>query len=231
MKSRHLSTLALTALLGTAPAWAQSANTSPPPATNAPTNASPGKPLCSELGHPQAGKLAGKQTGMAKDHSASPVHQDCIPDAQASASGTNGTSGTTAGANAAAGTTAGTNASPGATASGSATASPSVTGSSSSVNSTVTGSSTDVNTSVTGSTSTFNPNIDLRGRSSLTIDNATSTGDQTANTTATTTTGNQASSNTATSTTGNQSATGSASQSSEAALSAEEKEKKRRDAR
>ena len=73
-RSNYLSTLTLAALLGTAPAWAQStssAKTSPAPVT--PTAS---KPLCSELGHPQAGKLAGKDTGMAKEHSASPVHQD-----------------------------------------------------------------------------------------------------------------------------------------------------------
>ena len=32
--------------------------------------------------HPQAGKLADKSTGMAKDHSASAVHQDCVTDAK-----------------------------------------------------------------------------------------------------------------------------------------------------
>ena len=37
-------------------------------------------PLCSELGNPNAGKLADKSTGLAQDHSASAVHMDCIPD-------------------------------------------------------------------------------------------------------------------------------------------------------
>ena len=46
------------------------------------------KPLCSSLDHPNAGKLADKDTGQAKEHSASPVHMDCIPDAQASSSTT-----------------------------------------------------------------------------------------------------------------------------------------------
>ena len=43
-------------------------------------------PLCSELGQPNAGKLAGKTTGMAADHSASAVHMDCIPDGSTTAS-------------------------------------------------------------------------------------------------------------------------------------------------
>jgi len=33
--------------------------------------------------HPQAGKLADKSTGMAKEHSASAVHQDCVNTAKA----------------------------------------------------------------------------------------------------------------------------------------------------
>jgi hypothetical protein len=32
--------------------------------------------------HPNAGKLADKSTGMAKEHSASPVHSDCVTDAK-----------------------------------------------------------------------------------------------------------------------------------------------------
>src|SRR5512144_208200 len=56
-------------------------------------------PPCSSLNHPQAGKLAGKDTGQAKEHSASPVHQDCIEDATglpaSSNSTTSGTSGST----------------------------------------------------------------------------------------------------------------------------------------
>ena len=45
-------------------------------------------PLCSELGQPNAGKLANKSTGMAGDHSASAVHMDCIPDGTTAAAGT-----------------------------------------------------------------------------------------------------------------------------------------------
>jgi hypothetical protein len=36
--------------------------------------------------HPQAGKLADKSTGKAKEHSASPVHFDCVTDAKPVAS-------------------------------------------------------------------------------------------------------------------------------------------------
>jgi len=43
-------------------------------------------PLCSELGNPNAGKLADKATGQAQDHSASAVHMDCIPDGSTAAS-------------------------------------------------------------------------------------------------------------------------------------------------
>ena len=32
--------------------------------------------------HPQAGKLADKSTGQAKEHSASPVHSDCVVDSK-----------------------------------------------------------------------------------------------------------------------------------------------------
>ena len=42
------------------------------------------KPLCSSFKNPNAGKLADKSTGQAKEHSASPVHEDCIPDSSAS---------------------------------------------------------------------------------------------------------------------------------------------------
>ena len=65
IRSRYLSTLTLAALLGTAPAWAQSTNsatsstTSPSATSTSPSQASTSKPLCSELGHPNAGKLAG----------------------------------------------------------------------------------------------------------------------------------------------------------------------------
>ena len=178
MKSTYLSTFALAALLGTAPAWSQftdsaktstTAKTSPPPATTSVTPTQ--KPLCSTLGHPQAGKLADKSTGKAKDHSASAVHQDCIPDSQASS--------TTMGSSATSGTTSAT---PG-------------TSSPSSATSSATGASTDVNTAVTGSTSTVNPTIDARGRSTVTIDNTTTTGSQSATTNATTSAGSQTSGN------------------------------------
>jgi hypothetical protein len=174
MKSTYLSTFALAALLGTAPAWSQftdsaktstTAKTSPPPAATSVTPTS--KPLCSTLDHPQAGKLADKRTGKAKDHSASAVHQDCIPDTQPGSKS---------------GTTASTDTS----------VSPS---SSSSTASSATGASTDANTSVTGSTSTVSPSIDLRGRSSVTIDNTTTTGSQSATTNATTSSGSQTSGN------------------------------------
>src|SRR5687767_14803702 len=140
-------------------------------ATTAAPQASESKPLCSSLNHPNAGKHADKSTGMAKEKSSSPVHMDCVPDSSAStANGTSaaaGTSGTSGTGTAASGTQSATT---GVNASGSATASPSVTGSSSTQSSAITGSTTDQNTSITGSSSTFSPNIDLRGRSSLTID-------------------------------------------------------------
>lgn len=217
MKSRYLTAITAAALLGTAPAWAQFTDSAKTSTANPTTNAT--KPLCSELGHPQAGKLAGKDTGSAKDNSSSPVHTDCIPDSQASARGTNA-------ANAAIGNSA---SSPSSTASGSATASPSATGSSAGVNSAVTGSSTDTSTSVTGSTSTFSPNIDLRGRSTLSIDNATTTGSQSVDTTSAATTGSQSSSGNAAATTGSQSATGSAAQSSDSAVTTDQR--KRRESR
>lgn len=69
IRSRYLSTLAIAALIGAAPAFAQT------PAA---------KPLCSELHHPNAGKLAAKDTGKAKDHSSSAVHVDCIADSPVS---------------------------------------------------------------------------------------------------------------------------------------------------
>src|SRR4051812_33742313 len=41
---------------------------------------------CSSYKNPNAGKLADKSTGAAKEHSASPVHQDCIDDNGSNAS-------------------------------------------------------------------------------------------------------------------------------------------------
>ena len=97
MRSSYLSTITLAALLGTAPAWAQFTD-SAKTATASPTASTEGattKPLCSELNHPNAGKLAGQDTGMAGERSSSPVHADCTPDSQASAtSGTNAASST-----------------------------------------------------------------------------------------------------------------------------------------
>lgn len=201
IRSQYLSTLALAALIGAAPAFAQTSGTSetmkePNAATQGSAKAKPAnnraeasattaaKPLCSELNHPNAGKLANKDTGRAKDNSSSPVHTDCIADSASSAA----TTGTDA-------------ASPMATSS----SNPSVTGSSATTNSAVTGSTSDANSSVTGSNSTFTPSIDLRGRSSLTIDNNTTTGDQSLNSNTTTTTGAQSLSNTTSATTGDQS--------------------------
>src|SRR5687768_10699806 len=105
IRSRYLSAFTLAALLGAAPAFAQFTD-SAKTATAKPTAANPtAKPLCSELGHPQAGKLADKDTGMAKERSSSPVHMDCIPDSQAPTSAAAGTN-APAGTNAAAGTSA-----------------------------------------------------------------------------------------------------------------------------
>ena len=182
IRSRYLSALALATLLGAGgTAYAQATPPSGTPVS---------KPLCSSLDHPNAGKLAGKDTGKAGERSSSPVHMDCIPD------------GTTASANSA---PSGTNsAATGLTrpTDNAATAATPGTSASSSANSAVTGSSTDVSSSITGSTSTFNPQIDLRGRSSLTIDNTTSTGNQSISTDTTTTTGNQAASSSSSATSG-----------------------------
>ena len=51
---------------------------------------------CSSFNNPNAGKLADKSTGKAKEHSASAVHKDCDPGTSASTSSTSGTSDTTA---------------------------------------------------------------------------------------------------------------------------------------
>ena len=169
------------AVIGTSPVLAQTTSSST--AT---------KPLCSSLNNPNAGKLAGKDTGMAKEHSSSPVHQDCIPDSQAGTTSSGVTSGTTAQPSISPST-------------GSVTVNPpSVTGSASSSNSAVTGSTANSQNSVTGSTSTISPNVDLRGRSSLTIDNTTSTGDQSLSSSTSSTTGNQSLSSSTSSSTGDQ---------------------------
>lgn len=89
IQSRYLSAVALAALLGSAnmalagDAPKKAPSVANPPAT-ATSTASASKPLCSSLNHPNAGKLASKDTGMAKEHSRSPVHTDCIPDSKAS---------------------------------------------------------------------------------------------------------------------------------------------------
>jgi len=105
IRSTYLSTLALAAILGAAPAFAQNASSTSasqvkPSATadskakadkkaagnaanTTSTTTTASKPLCSELNHPNAGKLADKDTGKAKEHSASPVHQDCATNAAA----------------------------------------------------------------------------------------------------------------------------------------------------
>lgn len=49
------------------------------PGTQTGTSGSAAVP-CSALHQPNAGKLADKDTGKAKDHSASPIHQDCVDD-------------------------------------------------------------------------------------------------------------------------------------------------------
>ena len=170
------------AVIGTSPVLAQTT-----------TASTATKPLCSSLNNPNAGKLAGKETGKAKEHSSSPVHQDCIPDSQASTTTSGVRSGTTTQPSISAST-------------GSVTSNPpSVTGSASSSNSSVTGSTANSQNSVTGSTSTFTPNIDLRGRSSLTIDNTTTTGDQSLSSSTSATTGNQSLSSSTSSSTGDQS--------------------------
>jgi hypothetical protein len=45
---------------------------------------------CSSYKNPNAGKLADKDTGQAKEHSASPVHQDCIDDTTSAGTSTSG---------------------------------------------------------------------------------------------------------------------------------------------
>src|SRR3954468_11638853 len=51
------------------------------------TSTSTNKPLCSTLDHPNAGKLANKDAGKAKEHSNSPVHMDCIDDSASASTG------------------------------------------------------------------------------------------------------------------------------------------------
>ena len=199
--SRYLSALAIAALLGSTPVLAQNTATT----KSAPAATKSSKPLCSSLGHPNAGKHASKETGKAKEHSSSPVHMDCIPDDQAatkaptvsSTGRASGTSGTSKAPTAATGS-----------ASTNVTSNPSVTGSTTASNSSLSGSTADSTSTVAGSTSTFSPNIDLRGRSSLTIDNTTSTGDQSLTSTTSATTGNQSLSSSTDATTSGTAASG-----------------------
>ncbi len=169
MKPNLTLSLIAAAVLSATPVLAQTSTNSAAKGTNAASTAA--KPLCSTLNHPNAGKLADKSTGMAKENSSSPVHQDCIPDSPASTAGTNSGSLTSS--------TNGMASTNGATAGNNAAAAASSTN------------------SVTGSTSTVSPNIDLRGRSSVTIDNTTTTGDQslTSSTNATTSTNDASSTN------------------------------------
>lgn len=98
IRSRYLSPLAIAAMLGAAPAFAQnSATQGANDAESKPTAGTTGSamaplPLCSELNHPNAGQLADKDTGRAKEHAASPVHQDCVPDSTSSPSTTSSNS-------------------------------------------------------------------------------------------------------------------------------------------
>ncbi len=182
IRSRFISSLALAAMMA-APAFAQTASsTRSGDATAANPNSS--LPPCSSLeagksghAHPQAGKLAGKSTGEAKEHSASPVHEDCLSDTTSS------------------GTSSSSAASPSDTSSTSPSSASSA-GSTSGTTSSVTGSTANSSNSMTGSTSTVSPNIDLRGRSSVTIDNATSTGDQSLSSSTGASTGSQTSTDT-----------------------------------
>ena len=55
IRSNYLSTAVLAALLGTAPAWAQSTDNSTQATSPAASAQATAKPLCSELNHPNAG--------------------------------------------------------------------------------------------------------------------------------------------------------------------------------
>jgi hypothetical protein len=78
IRPHFASAIAIAAMLAAAPAFAAS-STKPSAAADQTS-----KPLCSSFKNPNAGKLADKSTGQAKEHSASPVHEDCIPDSSAS---------------------------------------------------------------------------------------------------------------------------------------------------
>ncbi len=115
IRSQYLSTFALAALLGAAPAFAgadaKDAAASTPGTSTTTTTATPGaaytvttvngitmingRPLCGSPGHPNAGNLADKDTGAAKENSASPVHTDCVTEAEVTALTSSTWSGTT----------------------------------------------------------------------------------------------------------------------------------------
>ena len=78
IRSHFASAIAIAAMLAAAPAFAATSSKSAPAADQT------SKPLCSSFKNPNAGKLADKSTGQAKEHSASPVHEDCTPDSSAS---------------------------------------------------------------------------------------------------------------------------------------------------
>lgn len=190
IRPRFISALAVAAMMA-APVYAaksHSTSTDTQPSGRSSTASSPSLPPCSSLeagnsghAHPNAGKLADKSTGEAKEHSASPVHEDCAPDT--ASSGTSSSSG----------------ASPSATTSGATSASPSsTTGSTAGTTSSVTGSTANSTNSMNGSTSTVSPNIDLRGRSTLNLDNTTTTGNQSLGSSTNATTGSQTSTDTTT---------------------------------
>ncbi len=110
------------------------------------------KPLCSSFNNPQAGKLADKSTGVAKENSASPVHMDCTPDSEAAASA----------------------AVPGSSTANTGVPNPSLSGSTSGSTSSSMGSSPDVSSSVTGTTATMNPTIDTTATTDSTAAGTTS---------------------------------------------------------
>ena len=114
MRSQFLSTIALAAALGaTLPAVAadygkttkstgaqasqttDSKSTSSLPSSATRSMDTNAKPDCSSFKNPNAGKLADKSTGAAKEHSASPVHMDCDDTTASTTGGTSGAAGST----------------------------------------------------------------------------------------------------------------------------------------
>ena len=78
IRPHFASAIAVAAVIAAAPAFAATSSKSVPAADQT------SKPLCSSFKNRNAGKLADKATGQAQEHSASPVHEDCIPDSSAS---------------------------------------------------------------------------------------------------------------------------------------------------